>query len=143
MLNYVDSTFYIGMYSIPKVTCYIYLGIPFDEDLSLKPILSSMYKKGSKICIFSSFVNNKTNYYAPLLGSNKNRTFRFQSLINTGIFICAVKRSKNSSLGRNLYYSTNQMLYHIEETLILLDIPTYNFKIQLVSTRLRFSKTSP
>ena len=43
--RYEDPTFYIGMYSIPKVTCYTYLGIPFDEDLSLKPILSNMYKK--------------------------------------------------------------------------------------------------
>jgi len=43
--RYEDPTFYIGMYSIPEVTCYTYLGIPFDEDLSLKPILSNMYKK--------------------------------------------------------------------------------------------------
>ncbi|OUM63106.1 hypothetical protein PIROE2DRAFT_10412, partial [Piromyces sp. E2] len=78
--NYVDPTFYIDMYSIPKVTCYTYLSIPFNEDLSLKPILSSMYKK--------SFVISKINYYAPLLGSNKKRTFRVQSLINTGILWC-------------------------------------------------------
>ncbi|OUM58952.1 hypothetical protein PIROE2DRAFT_15663 [Piromyces sp. E2] len=30
------------MYSIPKVTCYTYLGITFDKNLSLKPILSKL-----------------------------------------------------------------------------------------------------
>ena len=43
--GYEDPTFCIGMYSILKVTFYTYLGIPFDEDLSLKPIFSIMYKK--------------------------------------------------------------------------------------------------
>ncbi|OUM57012.1 hypothetical protein PIROE2DRAFT_18138, partial [Piromyces sp. E2] len=36
------------MYSIPEVTFYTYLGILFDEDLWLKPILLSMYKKIQK-----------------------------------------------------------------------------------------------
>ncbi|OUM64642.1 hypothetical protein PIROE2DRAFT_8565 [Piromyces sp. E2] len=57
--NYVDPTFYIG--------------ISFDEDLSLKPILSI-----------------KLTTIAPLLSSNKNknRTSRVQSLINPGILWC-------------------------------------------------------
>ncbi|OUM64042.1 hypothetical protein PIROE2DRAFT_9267 [Piromyces sp. E2] len=42
--NYVGPTFYIGMYSIPKVTCYIYFGIPFDEDLSLNKIMIILLK---------------------------------------------------------------------------------------------------
>ncbi|OUM59553.1 hypothetical protein PIROE2DRAFT_14887 [Piromyces sp. E2] len=36
----LSETFYIGVYSILKETYYTYLGIPLDEDLSLKPILS-------------------------------------------------------------------------------------------------------
>ena len=116
--RYEDPTFYIGMYSIPKVTCYTYLGIPFDEDLSLKPILSNMYKKvnnslyslrnfllnnsipiGLKKIIIQSFVISKVLYYAPLLGSNKNRTSRVQSLLNTGMLwsINSLSRKNNSS----------------------------------------------
>ena len=30
--------FTFGMYSIPKASVYIYLGIPFSNDLSLEPI---------------------------------------------------------------------------------------------------------
>jgi len=113
-----DPTFYIGMYSIPKVTGYTYLGIPFDEDLSLKPILSNMYKKvnnslyslrnfplnnsipiGLKKIIIQLFVISKVLYYAPLLGFNKNRTSRIQSLLNTGILwnINSLGRKNNSS----------------------------------------------
>ena len=113
--DYEEPTFYIGMHSIPKVSCYTYLGIPFDEDLSLKPVLCNMYKKvqnslfslksfmtnnsvpiGMKKIILQSFVISKVAYYAPLLGSNKKRTSRVQSLINTGLFWCI-----NSNRGKN------------------------------------------
>ena len=39
-LNYVPllfspkPTFYLGMYAIPKTSSYIYLGIPFTDDLT-------------------------------------------------------------------------------------------------------------
>eukprot|EP00833_Pecoramyces_ruminatium_P003437 jgi/Orpsp1_1/1177469/evm.model.c7180000061551.1 len=38
--NYSDPTFYLGMCSIPKVSSYTYLGIPFTDDLLLKHITS-------------------------------------------------------------------------------------------------------
>ena len=114
--RYEDPTFY--MYSIPKVTCYTYLGIPFDENLSLKTILSNMYKKVNnslyslrnfllnnsipinlKKIIIQSFVISKVLYYAPLLGYNKNRTSRVQSLLNTGMLwsINSLSRKNNST----------------------------------------------
>ncbi|OUM65571.1 hypothetical protein PIROE2DRAFT_7413 [Piromyces sp. E2] len=141
--NYVDPTFYIGMYSILKVTCYTYLGIPFDEDLSLKPILSNMYKKvqkslfslrsflsnnsvplGLKKIILQSFVISKINYYAPLLGSNKKRTSRVQSLINTGILWCinSFRGKGNSSNKKNkAFHESNSYisLYALSRDLII------------------------
>ena len=38
--SYSDPEFYLGMYSIPKVSCYTYLGIPFNDSLSLQPALA-------------------------------------------------------------------------------------------------------
>jgi len=50
----------MGMYSIPKTSCYTHLGIPFSEDLSLKPILSSIYIKINKaLHSFKSFQLNR------------------------------------------------------------------------------------
>ena len=43
-VNYEDTSFFIGSNKLPKTDNYTYLGIPFDESLSLKPeqsILSS------------------------------------------------------------------------------------------------------
>ncbi|OUM65179.1 hypothetical protein PIROE2DRAFT_7905 [Piromyces sp. E2] len=42
-----DPTFYLGNKEIPKTNCYTYLGIPFDNTLSLKPIINSMNNKVS------------------------------------------------------------------------------------------------
>ena len=53
-LNFVQSrsyetpTFYLGMYSIPKVSCYTYLGIPFSDDLSLQPVITNIQSKVRK-----------------------------------------------------------------------------------------------
>jgi len=88
-LNYCDPTFYLGMNSIPKVTSYIYLGIPFSDDLLLEHIISHMYFKVRKSLLsFTHFFSNKiipivymkkilqffviikAIYYSPLLGSN-------------------------------------------------------------------------
>jgi hypothetical protein len=33
-----EPTFHHGMYSIPKESVYIYLDIPFSNDLSLEPL---------------------------------------------------------------------------------------------------------
>ena len=43
--NYSDPTFHLGMNAIPKVSTYIYLGIPFLDDLLLEHIISHMYLK--------------------------------------------------------------------------------------------------
>jgi hypothetical protein len=34
---YEEPTFHLGMYSIPKASVYIYLGIPFSNEFSLEP----------------------------------------------------------------------------------------------------------
>ena len=89
-LNYSDSTFYLGMNAIPKVSSYIYLGIPFSNDLLLEHIISHMHFKvrksllsfthffSNKLIIIAykknvlqSFVISKVIYFSPLLGSNK------------------------------------------------------------------------
>ena len=114
--NYEDPTFYIGINSLPKVSCYTYLGIPFSDDLSLKPILSNMYTKmnrslyffnnflsnrsipiGFKQLVLQSFIISKVIYYSPLLGSNKKRTSRVQSLVHKAIlWIIGTSHNSNS-----------------------------------------------
>ena len=98
--GYEEPTFHFGMYSIPKESIYIYLGIPFSNGLSLEPIMIYMNTKVRKsLFSFSSFLSNnkvpltfkrfiiqsyiisKTLYFAPLLGSNKNNSKNVQSLI--------------------------------------------------------------
>ena len=104
------------MNSLPKVSCYTYLGIPFSEDLSLKPILSNMYIKVNKsLNSFKSFLTNNTIpipfkkmilqsyiiskvlYYAPLLGSNQSRTSRVQSLLYKGMLWCIGSSSNENT----------------------------------------------
>jgi len=105
--NYSDQTFYLGMNAIPKVSSYIYLGIPFSDDLLLEHIISHMHFKVRKSLlsftrffsnklipiaykkkVLQSFIISKVIYYSLLLGSNKSRTARIQTLINTGLFWC-------------------------------------------------------
>ena len=50
--NYSDPTFYLGMNAIPKVSSYIYLSIPFSDDLLLEQIISYMHFKVRKIPSF-------------------------------------------------------------------------------------------
>ncbi|OUM57450.1 hypothetical protein PIROE2DRAFT_17564 [Piromyces sp. E2] len=110
-LNYVDLSFYIDMYFIPKVTCYTYLGIPFDEDLLLKPNLSSIYKKIKK-SLFSlkSFLSNNS--------------FRIKE--NYCTVICHYFNSKrNSSNKKNEdFYERNSYisLYTLSRDLIILPL---------------------
>ena len=53
---YEEPIFYLGMYSIPKTSVYIYLGIPFNNDLSLEPIITYMNTKIRKsLFSFASF----------------------------------------------------------------------------------------
>ncbi|OUM57209.1 hypothetical protein PIROE2DRAFT_17875 [Piromyces sp. E2] len=50
-INYVsplfssEPTFYLGMYAIPKTSCYIYLDIPFTDDLLIDHIVQYMFSK--------------------------------------------------------------------------------------------------
>ena len=91
--NYIDPTFHLGINPIPKTNQYTYLGIPFNESLSLKPITSNLNSKlNYTLNSYFRFLTNKlvpfylkrliliyyilstVVYYAPLLGSNRNNT---------------------------------------------------------------------
>ena len=103
--NLVDPTFYLGFHPLPKASQYTYLGIPFDESLELKPIVSMLnskinYKVNSyfrlltnkyvplylKTRILVSYVLSTVIYYAPLFGSNKSNTKKAQTALNRGMF---------------------------------------------------------
>jgi len=110
-----DPTFYLAGQIIPKTNCYTYLGIPFDSDLSLKPIIKSTNNKVRKALfsvrgflinpympisfkksVFNSVVVSQVSYVAPLLGSNKTRTNGAQRLINKGLSWIAGLRKRSS-----------------------------------------------
>ena len=55
--GYVDPTFLFSMSSIPKVSCYTYLGIPFSEDLSLQPAPISKAKERISKNLLSVFLS--------------------------------------------------------------------------------------
>ncbi|OUM56917.1 hypothetical protein PIROE2DRAFT_18265 [Piromyces sp. E2] len=74
--------------------------------------------------ILQSFVISKINDYAPLLGSNKKRTSRVQSLINTGILWCinSFSGKGNSSNKKNkAFHERNSYisLYALSRDLII------------------------
>ncbi|ORX81947.1 hypothetical protein BCR32DRAFT_279342 [Anaeromyces robustus] len=75
--NYLEPTFYLNMYIIPKVTCYTYLGILFSNDLSLEPIIDKIHNSfllAYKKKILQSYVISKPLYYVPILSL---KTFRY------------------------------------------------------------------
>jgi len=103
--NYSDPSFFLGIHKIPKTSSYKYLGIPFHDNLSLKPIISNLNTKLNltlnsfyrflhnkyiplilKRRILSSHIVGTINYYAPLLGSNKQKTRKAQTILNRGLF---------------------------------------------------------
>ena len=58
--NYSDPTFYLGKNDIPKVSSYVYLGIPFSDDLLLEHIISHMHFKVRKSLLsFTHFFSIK------------------------------------------------------------------------------------
>ena len=58
--NYCDPTFYLGMNAIPKVSSYVYLGIPFSDDILLEHIISHIHFKVRKFLLsFTHFFSNK------------------------------------------------------------------------------------
>jgi len=100
---------------IPKTDNYTYIGIPFDESLSLKPIQSKLNSNlNVKLNLYFRFFINKSNplplkkyvlisfilslaiYYAPLFDSNKSRCSKAQKIINRGLYWSYGFRSRNS-----------------------------------------------
>jgi len=96
-INYEDPSFFIDSNKLPKTDNYTYLGIPFDESLSLKPIQSKLNSNlNVKLNLYFRFLINKfiplplkkyvlisfilslVIYYAPLFGSNKSRCSKAQ-----------------------------------------------------------------
>jgi len=113
--NKRDPTFHLAGQPIPITKCYTYLGIPFDKSLSLNPIIKlynskvtkalfsvSKFLSNSKISIpfkkiiINSYVLSKVSYFAPLPGSNKERTNNTQKLINKGLrWIAGLQKAKS------------------------------------------------
>ena len=115
--NYVDPTFYLGINPIPKTNQYTYLGIPFNESLSLKPITSNLNSKLNytlnsyfrfltnrfvpfylKRLVLIYYILSTVVYYAPLLGSNKSNTKKAQTILNRGMYWCFGFKSRNSNI---------------------------------------------
>ena len=117
--NFTDKTFHLGIHPLPKTKQYTYLGIPFDESLELKPIISYMNSKINfvvnsffhfltnqnvpfyfKTRILISYVLSTVLYYAPLFGSNKSHTKKAQTALNKGMFwsFGFKKKSSNTSI---------------------------------------------
>ena len=95
-----NPTFYLSSQELLKTNCYTYLGVPFSNDLELKPIIQRMNNKVRyalysikgflknphipilyKWMLFSAIVIGQVSYYAPLLGSNNDRTRSTQTLV--------------------------------------------------------------
>ncbi|OUM64146.1 hypothetical protein PIROE2DRAFT_9186 [Piromyces sp. E2] len=101
-----DPTFYLGNKEIPKTNCYTYLGIRFDNTLSLKPVINSMnITKGflknplipipfKRSVIFFQLCLVIVAYYAPLPGSNKSRTNGTQQLVNKSLYWISGSKNK-------------------------------------------------
>lgn len=123
--NSNDPIFKINGVPIPQTTCYTYLGVPFDNKLSLKPIISHLRTKVRKALfsvkgflrnnkipliqkkrLFNSVIIGRISYYAPLLGSNKTRTKSLQTLINYAFYWMAGFNNPNSFI--SLYSITKE-----------------------------------
>jgi len=113
--HHTDPVFKINNVPIPQTDCYIYLGIPFNNKLSLKPVVSLLRQKIRKALfsnkgffknsniplffkktLFNSALIGRISYYAPLLGSNKSRSKSIQSLINVVFYWIAGFNNPNS-----------------------------------------------
>ena len=102
--NKRDPTFYLAGQPLPTTDCYTYLGVPFDKNLSLNPIVKvinnklrkslysvSNFLKNPKIplpfkkIIINSYIISKVSYFSPLLGSNKVRSNSAQKVVNKAL----------------------------------------------------------
>ena len=60
-INYEDPSFFIGSNKLPKTDNYTYLGIPFDESLSLKSLQSKLNSNlNVKLNLYFRFLINKS-----------------------------------------------------------------------------------
>jgi len=126
--GYVDPTFHLGINPIPKTTQYTYLGIPFNESLSLQPIISILNSKLNftlnsyfrfltnrliplhlKRLILIYYILSTVVYYSPLLGSNKGNTKKAQTILNRGMYWCFGFKSRNSNIS---LYNISKELYN-------------------------------
>ena len=64
-------------FKVRKFPSFFHFRVSFQNKL-----IPIVYKKK----VLQSFIISKVIYYSPLLGSNKSRTARIQTLINTGLF---------------------------------------------------------
>jgi len=122
----INYAFFIDSDKLPKTDNYTYLGIPFDECLSLKLIQSKLnsnlnVKLNSyfrflinksiplplKKYVLISFILSLVIYYAPLFGSNKSRCSKAQKIINRGLYWSYGFKSRNSSV--SLYDITREL----------------------------------
>ncbi|KAG4090724.1 hypothetical protein H8356DRAFT_1341342 [Neocallimastix lanati (nom. inval.)] len=87
------SIFFIGSNKLPKYLNFTYLGIPFDESLSLKPNTIQ--------------IKHLVLYYAPLFGSNKSRCSKAQKIINRGLYWSYGFKCRNSYV--SLYDITREL----------------------------------
>ena len=125
--SYVDPTFYLGIHPIPKTSQYTYLGIPFNESLSLDPIISNLNSKLNltlnsyfrfltnrlipfhlKRLILIYYILSTVMYYSPLLGSNKGNTKKAQTILNRGMYWCFGFKTHNSNIS---LYNISKELY--------------------------------
>ncbi|OUM67267.1 hypothetical protein PIROE2DRAFT_5325, partial [Piromyces sp. E2] len=60
--------------------------------------------------VLQSYVISKAIYFSPLLGSNKHKTARIQTLINTGLFWCIGSYTHKKSSGNS--YNKSEYLRH-------------------------------
>ncbi|OUM67183.1 hypothetical protein PIROE2DRAFT_5451 [Piromyces sp. E2] len=91
---------------------------------NIKPLADCSVPLGLKKIILQLFDISKINYYAPLLGFNKKRTSRVQSLINTGILWCinSFSGKGNSSNKKNKAFHEHNSyisLYALSRDLII------------------------
>ena len=136
-----DPTFYLAGQPIPISDCYTYLGIPFDKTLSLLPVIKLLNNKVMKALfsvgnflrnsriplpfkklVLNAFVISKVSYFAPLLGSNKNKSKGAQKFVNMGLYWAAGVHNAKSFVS----------LYCISKDF---NIPPLSAKCALIQTR--------
>jgi len=126
--HHTDPVFKINNVPILQTDCYTYLGISFDNELSLKPVVSLLCQKIKKALfsnksffknsniplffkkiLFNSALIGRISYYASLLGSNKTRSKSIQNLINVVFYWIAGFNYPNSLI--SLYSISKEFKY--------------------------------